>query len=110
MQVLFLVAGGKAIDETLLRNKSTVSFEEWLHYAVFKLEADLLMWPTMTNLINTLSEDSPEMHVRRTLFYRRFLANDGIVEIDDPINRPHAKFLTAEGALRHEGGSSYSVR
>jgi len=100
---------GKAIDETLLKNKAQVTFEDWLNYAVFRLEDEISMWPTLVSLINTLRETSPAMSAIRTLLYRRFLPNEGPVKVNDPIDQPKANFLAAEGALRYEGDASYSV-
>lgn len=98
---------GKAIDETLRLKKSEVTFEEWLGYAVFSLEEDLRQWPTMISLIHTLRERSPAMDEIRRLLYRRFLSNEDALKVNDTANEPRARFLAAEGALRHEGGSSY---
>jgi len=103
---------GRLLDETLRVDKSSVTYEDWLRYATFRLEADAADWPTMQKLMNVLKGSSSDVVEMRALLYRRFLPNaEGVPRSTLSAHENDiARFLTAEGALRYEvGEAKYSV-
>ena len=101
---------GKAIDETLREDRSTVTYEEWIRYATFKLSTAVRRYPTVTKLIDTLQRTDEKMKAAREFLYRRFLPNEHSVEIYDSTERRLASFLASEGALRHVTEEEYEVQ
>ncbi len=103
---------GRLLDETLRVDKSSVSYEDWLRYATFRLEADAADWPTMQKLMNVLKGSSSDVVEMRALLYRRFLPNsEGVPRSTlSAHENDFARFLTAEGALRYDATEAkYSV-
>jgi len=104
---------GRLLDETLRVDKSSVTYEDWLRYATFRLEADAADWPTIQKLMNLLKGSSSDVVEMRALLYRRFLPNSEGVPRSSLIAHENdiARFLTAEGALRFDATkATYSVR
>eukprot|EP01128_Nolandella_sp_AFSM9_P007604 TRINITY_DN421_c0_g1_i5.p1 TRINITY_DN421_c0_g1~~TRINITY_DN421_c0_g1_i5.p1 ORF type:complete len:618 (+),score=132.83 TRINITY_DN421_c0_g1_i5:76-1929(+) len=100
---------GKAIDETLREDRSTVTYDEWLRYATFKLSTAVRRYPTLTKLIHTLQKTDEQLKAARELLYHRFLPNKHSVELYDSTERRLASFLASEGALRHVTEEEYEI-
>lgn len=100
---------GKAIDEILLHKESSITYEEWIRYATYKLSAAVSQYPTVKKLIDSLHRTDGKMKAARDLLYRRFLPNEHFVELYDSKERRLASFLASEGALRHVNYGEYEV-
>ena len=101
---------GKAIDETLLVGRNTITFDEWMRYATFQLIDDISMWPTMTKLISTLRSKEAHVVSSMQLLYRRFLPTATPVKLVSQDEIEFSKFLTAEGALRWCAANTFEVQ
>jgi hypothetical protein len=114
---------GKEMDETLLRGKSTISYNEWMRYATLELDKRMRVWPTMQKMINELSlpesirasakekERIPHIREARKQLCSVYMATDSAVGCNSESDTRYARYLAAEGALSPvESGIAFKMR
>lgn len=90
------------LDEQVRKGREQVSYEDWIRYATLDLEQELMNWPSMRKLVNTLG-DPEDKYAReaRQLLSRVFIPNGTVPVKVNLLARDGdiAQFLAAEGAL-----------
>lgn len=97
------------IDEQLTRDKS---YESWKRFSVNQLLVEVLRWPTMTKMTQTLSEKTEiAIQARRVLqnFLHSYPQSICISTSSENDDFKYAKYLAAEGALIYSGLNSFRV-
>ncbi len=114
---------GKEMDETLLKGKSTISYEEWVQFATLRLDHRMRVWPTMQKMVNELAlpEDTlasakekeriPLVIEARKQLCSVYMATNQPVECGSEVDTRYARYLAAEGALVPvDGGVAFKMR